>query len=143
MKRPWELDENSYTKAEESVILSEEMNFETLQKNGVKMSNTAARKWYVIHDKNIHNEVDKTLPLEERARQAFELRNKYRTQSRELMADKAARAKLDKNEPNKTFEQLLKHKIVKYGFSREQAIQDIYRTATKSNENVNKLFGME
>ena len=119
------------------------MNFETLQKNGVKMSNTAARKWYVIHDKNIHNEVDKTLPLEERARQAFELRNKYRTQSRELMADKAARVKLDKDNPNWKWEDLIEYKMQSKSFTREQAIEDIYRTAMKSNKDVNKKFSLE
>ena len=40
-------------------------------------------------------------------------------------------------------EELLEHKIQDKGLSREQAIEDIYNTATKTNSSVNKLLGLE
>ncbi len=108
-----------------------------------KMSNVAVRKWYLAHDKMIPNLVDSALSLEEQARQACELRNKFRTQARELMADQEARRKLDIEDPNLTFEQLIERKMNKKNMSREEAIADILKTATKTRASVNKELGLE
>ena len=71
------------------------------------------------------------------------LQTKYRTQARELMADQELRRKLDWTDPNPTWEGILRHKIKDKGMSYEQAIEDIYKTATKSNEKVNRNLGLE
>lgn len=46
-----------------------------------------ARKWYLEQEAKIPNLIDDSIPLEQQARQAFELRNQYRRQARELMSD--------------------------------------------------------
>ena len=83
------------------------------------------------------------MPIEEKARQAFELRNTYRTQARQLMADEEMRRKLDRENPNQTFESILEKKMREKNLSHEQAIEDIYQTAMKSNKKVNKKLGLE
>ena len=115
------------------------------QMRGLKksLSNKEARIWYKTHDENIPNLIDKSKPIEAQARQACELRNKYRTQTRELMADQEERKRLDIDEPNKSFDELIADKMTRKKLSREEAIVDIYKTATKTNTGVNKSLGLE
>ncbi len=107
------------------------------------LSNYDARKWYIAQDNKIPSMIDKRLSLENQARQACELRNTYRTQARELMKDQNKRKELDKTDPNKTFEELLEDKIKRKHITKEEAVQDILKTATKTRESVNKKFGLE
>ncbi len=119
------------------------MDFENMSSFIGTLSNRQTRLWYKYHDENIPNVIDKTKSIEEQAREACELRNTYRTQARDLMKDQEGRKRLDRDYPNRTFEELLEHKIQDKGLSREQAIEDIYNTATKTNSSVNKLLGLE
>lgn len=80
------------------------MDFEEMKPFIGTLSNKQARLWYKYHDKNIPNVIDKTKPLLEQAKEACELRNKYRTQTRDLMKDQEERKRLDINYPNKPFE---------------------------------------
>lgn len=63
-----------------------------------------ARAWYLKKEAGIADLVDQSLPWEQKGRQAFELRNQYRTQARELMADRGVANKLNKSDPNMTWE---------------------------------------
>jgi len=117
--------------------------FNEMSKYIGKLDNLTVRKWYKWHDEKIHEQIDQSLPMEEKAREAFELRNMYRTQARELMADTEERARLDNERPNKTFEELIADKMQRKGMTRAEAIADIYKTAKKSNKTVNKKFGLE
>lgn len=119
------------------------MDFENMSSFIGTLSNRQTRLWYKYHDENIPNVIDKAKSIEEQAREACELRNTYRTQARDLMKDQEERKRLDRDYPNRTFEELLEHKIQDKGLSREQAIEDIYNTATKTNSSVNKLLGLE
>ena len=114
-----------------------------VQSSKIKLSNTEVRKRYVQAVADIKNNIDSSLPMEEKARKAFEARNRIRTQARDMMADEKTRKQLDTERPNKTFEELIQSKMNRKGMSREEAIQDIYKTATKTNENVNKELGLE
>lgn len=102
--------------------------------------NKSIREWYVENVKNIEKQIDVSLPKEQQARIAFELRNQYRQIAREHMADVETAKMLNEKHPSKTFDELLQDKISRKGLSREQAIEDILKTATKTNENVNKTF---
>ena len=131
-----------------SLTPQEEESFKLLsvaqvKKYAGKMSNRAVRKWYVYHDKQIPSLIDTSASIEEQARQACELRNLYRTQARELMRDQALRAKLDREEPNVTFEQLVAEKMKSHGFTREQACEYILKSATRTRKSVNEQFGIE
>lgn len=107
-----------------------------------KLDNTAVRKWYISQVEAIKNAIDKSLPIEDQARQAFEARNRIRTEARNMMADEETRKLLDKEKPNKTFEELIESKMKRKGMTREEAIRDILETATKTNEDVNKELGL-
>ncbi len=119
------------------------MNFEEMDDLIETLSNREARMWYKAHDENIPSIIDKNLSIEDQAKQACELRNTYRTQARCLMSDQKLRKELDANNPNKTFDELLESKMQIKGLTREQAILDIYKTATKTNKKVNKKLGLE
>ena len=59
------------------------------------------------------------------------------------MEDQETRKQLDRDSPNKTFEELIKHKMNDKHMTREEAIQDILKTSTKTNSKVNKELGLE
>ena len=117
--------------------------FEELQAYIGKLDNKTVRVWYIYQSDWIHSQISTELPIEERARQAFELRNKYRRQARDLMADQELRERLDREKPMREWESIVADKMRRKGMSRQEAVEDIYRTAIKSNEGVNKKFGLE
>lgn len=116
---------------------------DVIMKLNGKLSDREARQWYLEQDRRIPEMIDKTLPLEEQAKQAFELRNKFRTQTRDLMKDQEKRKKLDREEPNKSFEELINKKMREKKLSREEAYKDIIKTASKTRKTVNEKLGLE
>lgn len=118
-------------------------NFDELKGYIGKLDDKTVREWYVYHDNRIHEMVDSSLTMEEQARQAFELRNQYRVQARELMSNQKLRDYLDKTKPMREWEELIKDKMKRKNLTREEAIKDIYETAVKSNRHVNQKFGLE
>lgn len=107
------------------------------------LTNLTARLWYQQHDARIPDLIDRSLPIEDRARQACELRNMFRTMTRDFMKDQETRKILDIEHPNKTFEQLLDHKMTEKHMTREEAVLDILNTSTKTNTKVNVRLGLE
>ena len=59
------------------------------------------------------------------------------------MKDQDTRKKLDKDDPNKTFEELIQSKMQRKNMTRDEAIEDILKTATKTRSSVNKELGLE
>lgn len=108
-----------------------------------KLSDVEARKWYLSQDKKIPEQIDKSLSIEEQARQACNLRNKYRTQARDLMKNQEKRAQLDISDPNMSFEELIDKKMKQKNLTRERAIEDILKTSTKTRKSVNTALGLE
>lgn len=109
----------------------------------IKKENAEVRKWYVDRVSKIADKIDDSLPVGEKAKQAFEARNRIREEARKMMADEETRKKLEKEHPNKTFEELIESKMKRKGMTREEAVQDIYETATKTNADINKELGIE
>lgn len=107
------------------------------------LSDRDVRIWYKAKDSNIKNIIDTSKSLEEQARQAYELRCQYRTQARDLMRDQDKRKELDISRPNKSFEELLAHKMNDKGMTREEAVKDIIATAGKTNKHVDDLLGVK
>lgn len=58
------------------------------------------------------------------------------------MNDEKRRVELYEKSKNPTFEQLIESKMKRKNMTREEAAQDIFETATKTNENVNRDFGI-
>lgn len=115
-----------------------------LTSNGIiRENNVSVRQWYVENVSKIKESIDDTLPIEEKARQSFEKRNEIRTQARNMMLDKKTKKLLEEEHPNLTFEELIESKMKRKGLTREEAIQDIYDTATKTNADVNKELGLD
>jgi hypothetical protein len=145
--KSYEVEEYKNLSPEEEVAkLNEEFvkcDFEEIPMLHKNCSSVDVRKWYKWHDENIVNLLDKTKPIEIQARLAHELRNKYRTQARDLMKDQEHRKKLDKKRPNISFEDLIKSKINRKNMTRDEAIKDILKTALKTNKQVNKSLGLE
>ena len=107
------------------------------------LSNRDVRKWYIAHDNQICDLVDKTKPIEEQARQACELRNTFRTQARDLMLDQEKRKALDISEPNRSFEELINDKMQRKNLSYSEAVNDVLKTASKTRKSINKKLGLE
>lgn len=137
MRREVALERQRLSKNSEKILTNS-------SKSGtIRADNTTVRKWYLDQVSKIAESVDTTLPIAERARLAFEARNRIRTEARDMMADQETRRMLDKEHPNKTFEELVESKMKRKGMTREEAIQDIFNTATKTNADINKELGLE
>ena len=104
--------------------------------------NQHVREWYYANVSNIPNQVNSNLPLVEQAKQAFELRNKYKHQARAAMTDVKTAEMLEKKRPAPTFDELLESKMKRKGMTKQEAIEDILKTASKTNADVNKEFGL-
>lgn len=108
-----------------------------------KFGDREVREWYIAHDENIHNLIDKSKSIESQARQAHSLRNKYRTEARLMMKNRETAEELNKKYPNPTFENLLEHKKNKYGLTDNEAYLDIIRSSQTTNKNVNERLKIE
>lgn len=128
-------------KAEKQDHLNQ-MNFEDMSGLVGKLGNKEVRLWYKSHDENIINLIDTLQPLEQQARQAYELRNQYRFEARELMKNQQERKELDK-EKTKTFEQLVEHKKQEYGLSGDDIYRDIIRSSGTTNREYDKKAGVD
>ena len=104
------------------------------------LSDKVTRQWYVLYDKKIPDMIDRNQSIEDQARQAHALRNQFRTNARDLMLNQDKRKWLDKSHPNLTFEEQVDKKMSDKGMTRDEAIQDILKTASKSNKKVNEKF---
>ena len=108
----------------------------------IKTDNQHIREWYCANVSTIPNQIDRSKTLEEQARQAFSLRNQYKRQARIAMSDKETVEILEKERPVPTFDELLESKIRRKNITREEALKDILETASKTNSDVNKEFGL-
>lgn len=108
-----------------------------------KLGDKETRLWYKTKDGGIADQIDPLLSLKEQAMQAHEMRNRYRTQARDLMADQKARKTLDEGHPNPTFEQLLERKEKKYGLVGDDAYRDIIRSSGTTNKKYDAIAGLK
>lgn len=91
----------------------------------------------------IPNMINKNLSLEERAKQAFNLRNQFRTQAREMMADRTKAKSLNKTDPNLTWNQIVKHLSDDKGLKGDEIWKEIIASSQRSRKAVNKSLGLE
>ena len=108
-----------------------------------KTDNKSVREWYVTNVSGIPDQIDKTRPLEEQAKQAFELRNRYKHMARVAMSDEETARKLERTRPAPAWEELIADKMRRKGMTRKEATKDILDTASKTNADVNKEFGLQ
>lgn len=116
--------------------------FKSLMKE--QYSNVDARAWYIAHTKTIHTEVAGIEGIEERAKRAFELRNKYKYEAREMMKDQKVRQEYDISDPIvKDFEVLIKEKMGRKNMTRGEAVADILESSVRTRKSINKKLGLE
>ena len=108
-----------------------------------KFDNKEVRLWYVHKTGKIPKQTDQILDLEERAKMACRLRNKYRFEAREMMRDQSERKRLDYRDPIKGFEELIKEKMDDLGLDRLAATEYILNSATRTRKSVNRKLGLE
>lgn len=106
-----------------------------------KLDNLEVRIWYNKRDKNIINEIDKSLSIKEQAKQAHFLRNKYRAQARKLMADRMLAEKLSINNTNLPFE-YYENKYLNQGYNDNELYEKIITASTRTNKMVNVALGI-
>jgi filamentous hemagglutinin len=116
--------------------------FEQIQPLIGNLSDRSVRKWYNAQDATIPQQIDRSLDIESQARQACEIRNRNRTNARDLMHDQEKRRQLDITDPNKSFEELVADKMKRKKLTEKEAIADILRTATQTRKSVNKQLGL-
>ncbi len=107
-----------------------------------KNDNQSIREWYVSNVSDIPNRIDRSLSLEGQARQAFELRNLYKQQARAAMSDEVTAAKLNRVKPIPEWNELIENKMKRKSISRKEAVYDILISASRTNDIVNKEFGI-
>ena len=108
----------------------------------VKTDNQRVREWYYANVSDIPNQIDKTKSFDEQVKRAFELRNKYKHEARVAMSDVKKAQELEELRPVPSFEELVESKMKRKNMNREEALQDILKTTSKTNPDVNKEFGL-
>ena len=101
----------------------------------LSLSNVEARDWYVKHDAAIPEYLSGGAGLEARAKDAWGLRNAFRTASRRSMIDQDLATHLNATRPNLTWQQT----VEKYGSDWQKIID----ASQRSNEAVNKALGVK
>jgi RHS repeat-associated protein len=117
------------------------MGYFTTAKPGT-LTNVETRLWYRYQETTIPMLINKNLPLKDQAKQAFELRNQFRTQARELMADRTTANILDQTNPNMTWEQAV-DTYARAGYQGDALFQKIIDSSQKSRPSVNKNLGIK
>ena len=106
------------------------------------LSNVEVRTWYLEQESKIPGMINKNLSLEQQAKQAVDLRNQFRTQARDLMADRDLAASLNKSDPNLTWDQVVQ-KYSDKGFKGDALYQEIINATQRSRTSVNESLGIK
>jgi hypothetical protein len=108
-----------------------------------KFDSGDTRRWYKNKVNRISSLIDSNASIEEQAKQAFELRMKYRFYAREMMSDQEARKRIDIDDPIISFDELIKRKMAKYNIDYKDALKDVLRSAVKTRKSVDEFFKVE
>ena len=108
------------------------------------LSNYQARIWYTWRKMQIEKAISKISKLEDKAKKAFELRNEFRTATRQYMKDRKLAEYLEQVEKNQEWEKLLEKTLSKDRInSLEDAYNYIIETSKKGRDGVDKLFKID
>lgn len=106
------------------------------------LSNYQARIWYTWRKMQIEKVISRISKLEEKAKKAFELRNEFRTATRQYMSDRKLANYLEQVEKNQEWEKLLQRTLKKdeVGGNLEKAYKKIIETSQTGRDGVDDLF---
>lgn len=124
-----------------AIVREEESVFSNTLKKAT-LSDIDARKWYLAQEAKISSFIDKSKPLEIQAKQAFSIRNAFRTKARELMKDTKLAEQLMRDEPNMKWEEIVK-KYSDQGLTGNNLWEKIIEVSQKSRKSVNESLGVK
>lgn len=107
-----------------------------------KFSNYETRLWYKAQNKNIINVINYDKPLRDQAEQAFNLREKHKTQARLMMSDVEEARRLDATEKKYNFNDFVSRQIDKKGYTAEETYRDILKTSGKTRKSADIAAGV-
>jgi len=108
------------------------------------LSNYQARIWYSWKKMQIEKQIRNVRKLEDKAKKAFELRNEYRTATRQYMKDRNWADYLEQVEKNMTWEEILERTLRKDKInSLEQVYREIIKKSMSGRDNVDDLFKLK
>ena len=105
------------------------------------LSSLEARQWYLKQLADIPNRINKNLPLEQQARQAFSLRNRYKIEARKAMSDRRIAEALNRTDPVLTWRKTMQ-KYETNGLSGESLYKAIIESSQRSKGSVNASLGL-
>jgi hypothetical protein len=106
------------------------------------LENFQSREWYLKQEKSIPKNIDESLPIREKAMEAFEKRNELRIKTREYMADVNEANRLNIKDPNMTLKEIVK-KYYDKGYVGDKLWKKIFDSAVKSRVSVNIKMQIE
>jgi filamentous hemagglutinin len=107
------------------------------------LSNYKVRIWYKYTKANIENVIDKKKSLELQAKQAFNLRNTYRSNARDYMQDRKLAEYLQQNEVNEVWENFIQTTSIKTGKTGDALWSEIRDKSMHGRERVDELFKLD
>ncbi|MCD7947393.1 MAG: hypothetical protein LUG13_03730 [Oscillospiraceae bacterium] len=129
----------------DGAIISEDKtgnwSMETSKFKAGSLSNFETRKWYLEQEAKIPELINNNASLEEQAKQAFNLRNQFRTEARYLMSDRKLADALNITDPNRTWEEMVKIQIDK-GFKGDDIYRKIIESSQRSRTSINQILGL-
>lgn len=108
-----------------------------------KFGDIEVRSWYKYHDESIPLDIIPDEPFELQVRQKSALRDMYKQQARDMMANREKAAALDITEPIVDFDTRLADKMRRKNMSRDEALADMLETVRKTRKSVNREMGLE
>ncbi len=105
------------------------------------LDKSQARNWYIQQEEAIPSKLDPNASLENQAKQAFDLRNEARTQTRILMKDQDIATKLNETDPNYTWQQII-DKYKKQGYTGDNLWNKIIESSQKSRASIDAEHGI-
>jgi len=106
------------------------------------LTNNEARQWYLSQEAKIPTLLSKDASLEVQAKEAFSLRNQFRTDARKLMSDRATAKYLMIEEPNMSWNEVVQ-KYSDQGYKGDDLYKKIIQSSQKSRESVNKKLNTQ
>jgi hypothetical protein len=112
------------------------------------LNDLSARQWYLAQEARIPQLLDKNASFEDQARQAWALRNEFRTEARNAMTNRAGAKKISDENPNLTWEQTYRRyeyeTPARTGSKRSpaQIFQAIIEASQRSRPSVNEALGI-
>lgn len=106
------------------------------------LDDVSVRKWYHQQLDAIPGKIDRTQPLRNQARQAFELRNQARVDARALMADRAKALGYDVTDPIRTLQEQIRYAVEVRGKQGSEIWEYILESSTRSRPSVDAAAGL-